>query len=300
LFDFPFKIVEMENAEENEAIGKRLRQFREGTKIARSRFAVAIGYGTERLASYESGRAPLPYVVFVEIAKRFHLNPFWLATGEGEPDWKTTLDFPSPDELGVSRIAKFIDVFNRYLAGIFPIKSFEIPGEVISRQHQASTVRRFIDNTFISIPKNQVRPLADTLLNTAKTFLQKYGQDDPQAVMERKVVQKTLEIAATAIHLKESRKSFTPAKNNAEPLAKKISVDNIGVKDNIGDVKHSLPNLLERLKKATAERGKKSALAKALGVPLVNVSKWLSGVREPGGETTLKLLTWVEHQERQK
>lgn len=66
-----------------------------------------------------------------------------------------------------------------------------------------------------------------------------------------------------------------------------------------------LPSLLERLRKATAETGKKSELADFLkrvtkaNVPLASVSRWLSGEREPGGEMTLLLLRWVELQERQ-
>jgi transcriptional regulator with XRE-family HTH domain len=59
-----------------------------------------------------------------------------------------------------------------------------------------------------------------------------------------------------------------------------------------------MANLLDRLNKATSQRGMKSKLAKVMGVPLSNVSQWLSGEREPGGETTLRLLRWVEQQER--
>lgn len=66
------------------------------------------------------------------------------------------------------------------------------------------------------------------------------------------------------------------------------------------DVKEQLPNLRERLNRATKETGKMSALADILKVPLASVSRWLSGKREPGGEITLKMLRWVERQERQK
>jgi len=66
------------------------------------------------------------------------------------------------------------------------------------------------------------------------------------------------------------------------------------------DVTPKLPSLLKRLNEATAKRGKKSELAKFLGVSLVQVSQWLTGDREPGGETTLRLLHWVDQQERQK
>ncbi|HEV2438192.1 MAG TPA: helix-turn-helix transcriptional regulator [Verrucomicrobiae bacterium] len=59
-----------------------------------------------------------------------------------------------------------------------------------------------------------------------------------------------------------------------------------------------LPKLIERLKRATAERGKKSDLAKWLGVHRQSVTDWLSGKQEPGGEITLRMLRWVEQQER--
>ncbi len=66
---------------------------------------------------------------------------------------------------------------------------------------------------------------------------------------------------------------------------------------NIAPVKSPMVDLLGRLNKATSQRGKKSELAKHMGVPLPNVSQWLSGDRAPGGETTLRLLAWVQAQE---
>jgi DNA-binding transcriptional regulator YiaG len=66
------------------------------------------------------------------------------------------------------------------------------------------------------------------------------------------------------------------------------------------DVKKQLPSLLERLNQATTETGKMSALAAYLKAPLASVSRWLSGKREPGGEITLRMLRWVEHEEHQK
>ncbi|MBL9172844.1 MAG: helix-turn-helix transcriptional regulator [Verrucomicrobiales bacterium] len=58
-----------------------------------------------------------------------------------------------------------------------------------------------------------------------------------------------------------------------------------------------LAQLLHRLKRAAASRGKKTELAEFLGVPLARVSQWLSGDREPGGATTLRLLEWVQAEE---
>lgn len=66
------------------------------------------------------------------------------------------------------------------------------------------------------------------------------------------------------------------------------------------DVQPVLPKLIERLKLVTSERGQKSKLAAWLGVHRQCVTDWLSGKQEPGGEITLKMLRWVEQQERQK
>ena len=109
-------------------------------------------------------------------------------------------------------------------------------------------------------------------------------------------------------HLKEavdeatfilSRHEYRVARWRTE-AKKKLTNAESGSKTNV--VKSQLPNLIERLKKATAKSGKKSELANALKpkVPLASVSRWLSGEREPGGEVALQLLTWVEEQERQK
>lgn len=57
--------------------------------------------------------------------------------------------------------------------------------------------------------------------------------------------------------------------------------------------------LLSKVRRLTLARGMKAKLAAALAVPLPRISEWLSGKYEPSGETTLRLLHWVEQQEPQ-
>jgi transcriptional regulator with XRE-family HTH domain len=93
----------------DKVIGQRLRQFREQLKVSRTSFALEIGIGSERLASYEAGRVPLRWSVFSAISQRFFLNPFWLATGESLPQ----LDAPF-EEIGLMEVAprsRFSDIF---------------------------------------------------------------------------------------------------------------------------------------------------------------------------------------------
>jgi len=65
---------------------------------------------------------------------------------------------------------------------------------------------------------------------------------------------------------------------------------------NTDNVKPILPKLIERLRKATEERGRKTELASWLGVSPQKVTDWLSERVEPSGENTLRLLHWVEQQ----
>ena len=69
---------------------------------------------------------------------------------------------------------------------------------------------------------------------------------------------------------------------------------------NLATMTSPLANLIDRLKTATATKGMKAELADFLHVPRSCVSDWLSARRQPGGETTLKLLHWVEQQEAQQ
>lgn len=294
----------MDKTEETKAIGGRLRTFREALQIPRSRFAVSIGYGSERIASYEAGRAPLPYAVFVEIANRFHLNPFWLATGQGDQEGKITGNFPNAVHLGEPKNAKFINVFNRHIAGIFPVKSFTLPGEVISRQLQSESVRALIDDCFISVPKNQVRPFAELLQSTINNFLQEHGLDDPNSVLARKVMERELRKAATTIHLTRVGKHLiTKAQNESAPLANNPPEINVQVAlDNPPPLKEdanaameitSLSELVNKLRALTKERGMKAALAKECKVSRQAVDQWLAETSSPSAEAVFAALRFV-------
>lgn len=103
-------------------IGQRLKAYRLGKRISRAGFAGAIGIGTERLASYESGRAPLKYKVFRLIEKEFHLNPAWLALGgDYQPEANPMRDEELPDN--ISEQALFSEVFDAHLKQLGEDKS---------------------------------------------------------------------------------------------------------------------------------------------------------------------------------
>ena len=87
-----------------------------------------------------------------------------------------------------------------------------------------------------------------------------------------------------------------PGQNIAGEEKKELTEGKLSI--NNDDVKPNIEALIARLRKATTQRGQKAALAKFLGVHRVQVSQWLAGKPEPSGDITLKMLHWVEHQER--
>jgi transcriptional regulator with XRE-family HTH domain len=71
--------------EREKEICDRLRRFREILQIPRTRFSLSIGVSSERLYSYEAGRAQIRYDTFSAVQKQYGLNPVWFATGEESP-----------------------------------------------------------------------------------------------------------------------------------------------------------------------------------------------------------------------
>jgi len=65
-------------------------------------------------------------------------------------------------------------------------------------------------------------------------------------------------------------------------------------------VKPEIQKFIERVNRFASKPGARAELARTLDVAPARVSEWLNGKKEPGGAYTLRLLQWVEQQERQK
>ena len=99
-------------------ICRRLAAFRRETRIPRSVFARTVGFGPERLATYENARSPVRYEAFRAISDHFFVSPRWLATGQGS----RVLEGPFDDAAFRARIdgrALLSEVYDRVLQGHF-------------------------------------------------------------------------------------------------------------------------------------------------------------------------------------
>lgn len=265
-------------------IGRRLRRFRHLIVINRVELANELEIGVPRLASYESGQVPIPYGVIKKMDFRFGLNFHWLATGHGDP--RESLPVPddffpkTSDKTAFSRvydnlIAPWFEAWNsqqqsplqKAAAGLKDLKTEVLPTIGVDRKATLQAVAaKLFKATLDNLPAHLHWKYYRKLMAASGEFLSAHVSESGES-----------SVILSEIDLTGKVSSLT-----------KVSVQAV------------LPKLIHRLKRATEARGKKSELADWLGVHRQMVTDWLSGKQEPGGENTLRLLHWVELQERQK
>jgi transcriptional regulator with XRE-family HTH domain len=273
-------------------VAARVKEFRRGCKCTRAYLAAQIGVAGAAITRIELGRVPLRYELARQIFSILKINPLWAAIGKGEPNDYTPL--PTSLELNVPENTAFSDVFATRLSKTFLNEKADSESQIALRHQRGKLAAKLIERHFVDVPDGKVGDFERAVDRFIIGWFSGNRENDPTRKLQRRIWYKEL---ATSI---QARMDAEKENANASRLTDTATYGNLT------KVKAQLPSLLGRLNRATKESGKMSALADFLGkgtghkVPLASVSRWLSGKREPGGEITLKLLNWVELQERQK
>jgi transcriptional regulator with XRE-family HTH domain len=288
--------------EREKQIGDRLRLFRERITWSQKAFAEQIGLTRDQLAHIEYHRTPMRYDVAWKIRQAFGLSADWLWGGGEEPgDLGADEKLPLPDATGLPPNALLTEVVkavhNLSDDDIYTPKTRRSRAamakfggsDIKHRSLMVILLKLRLRDWLARVPEGYTRDFHDKIVQLADTYLKALPEEPRQICDERfealQWEEMRSEIATRLIELRREQKK---------------DVDDVTDYGKHEAVKPTLAALLRRLNKATAERGMKSQLARHLGVPLSNVSQWLSGEREPSGETTLLLLHWVEQRERQQ
>lgn len=306
----------------------RVKTIREAIRWSQSDFSDRIGITRDQLASIESARTPLRYSVAWNIREAFGISLRWLAGEDAFADDPSIDDLPLPMATGLPERALLSTVTTTFpkdggqsLASIgeeerpIPPKSSQpenlTPTEAYSKMvgqvfagREPSTGevdignRLFWETSLISmirmwladVPVGNVFQFAQHLSNHGVEFLSSLPRDPAKVVDER------------AEKLRWERIKMSVAKNHlvTETLEKK-HLTRIDESVNHPVVQPQWPILKKRLRQAADGIAAKSKLAKFIGVKLASVNQWLresDEAREPGAETALRMLRWVEQQER--
>ena len=287
------------------AICRRLRLYRQRCGLPRRLFARELAVDSSVIIRIELGRMPLRYGIASRATQVFSINPLWLATGDGTII--ISIPLPSPEEISVDERELFSAVFSEKLSQSIKSKLAEIEaspahkygrnehptdpkGRLVAEEFLLSNLREWL----INVRSARFNDLINAIRYAAMPFVDGWEtKTDSLAVIEKRraaIAVERAKLAANRAYL-----AAIPAKN----INTKMLTD-AETQGKLSHVNSQLENLLSTLKRLTKESGKKTELADFLGAPLASVSRWLSGEREPGGETTLQMLHWVEQQERQQ
>ncbi len=268
-------------SDQEKSIGRRLRQFRETLRITRTQFAISIGISSESMASYEAGRARLPFGVFLDMVGKYQLNPFWLAGNDAMPMRVENL-LENPKFIDMCKPFSRAQPFSAFLGILAGDKRKELEESQIENEE----VREFF---------NKCRAAIFSIRNSDKPSHIKMQEANLISDKIRKALQALYSERdrRQAFQMDQTEKNLTVPKNDQNKDLTDTS--NSG---SVGFVQ--LPGLLERLNRLCSESGKMTELATFLKAPLPSVSRWLAGKREPGAEVTLKLLQWAQDQEKRK
>jgi transcriptional regulator with XRE-family HTH domain len=286
------------------AICSRVREFRRAVRWSQQDFAPMVGLSRHQLANIEHERTPLRYEIGWWISTLFERGLEWFLGYASPPDGLSVL--PTPRRTGLPKTALLSEVFDRFCG---PASEHQTPqhqkgktpqikigdDELRNRMFVLMRLKADLESWISRLPTGYIEGFCDEIIRLSDTYLKGTPEDSAELIDARyRALVLEQKYASMADRITGAKKDQFSGLTEAETCLKPV------------DVKAQLPSLLERLNRATKETGKMSALADFLGkavghrVPLASVSRWLAGKREPGGEITLKLLRWVEQQERQK
>jgi len=251
------------------AICRRLGSLRERTGLSQAEMAQMVSTTRDQLASIEYGRNPLRYWLADQVCEKLDVCQQWLATGNDPVRGYVRL----PLEIGLDIKSKelFSAAWER-----------KVGHRVRRRANETQAMSQILADD----PNASEKILENRLYCLTQIARQRIPPERFHEYFDALTAQTALFIQALPIGNSEGR-----VKNDLTTYPEKGTSES---------VKPILPTLIERLRLATKERGRKAELALWLGVSPQKVTDWLSGRIEPSGENTLRLLKWVEQQERQK
>lgn len=245
-------------------IARRLARARRAADLSQKDLASRVGLSRDQLATVEQGRTPLRFWPGWEMCRELGINQIWLITGSGPTHPFLNLDLHSVKVLLEER-----SLLYEMCTSILRERLNRLSSTLAPIQPERSRARRG-PSILIEFSPEDARQRIVRLRSQAQALLRE--------------ADRLAEQVAISEELRDEKKH----------LAKVALERNIPSMTEMQDV-------ITRLRKAAQQRGKKAELSIHLGVAKARVSEWLRKEKPvmPSGETTLKLLRWVQEQESQ-
>jgi transcriptional regulator with XRE-family HTH domain len=291
------RLKKMSDPEVERKIAARLAELREIRGLSQQELAGQIGLTRGQLSNIELGRSPLRYVhatraLLADANARSRdaylrpFNPLWLFGKEWpiQLDWPVLL--PAPQAIGVSLSLRFSD----FVADNLPLLQSL---ERLYADLPESWLQPYFHH-WLGFEAHLNRVERETFTLMENVLVSAVDQAPSSAVARRILEQARAGSVRASNFLNDvlgSRQHVAAPKESSQPVLTTVTPE----RKRKGMTEMQL--LLERIQRAL-EGVKKGDVARTLRVPLPRLSEWLSGRVIPSGETALRLLHWVEQQER--
>ena len=247
-------------------IARRLASVRRAAGLSQKDLAYRVGLSRDQLATVEQGRTPLRVWPGWEMCRELNINQVWLITGSGPAHPFLDLDLDSV-KVALEERSLLYEICTSLLR------------ERLSR---------------LSITLAPINPAKSLTRRVTRTCLIQFPPEYARQRIAR------LRSQAEAL-LREADSLAEQVETSEELRDERIHLPTVTLERNVSSMTE-MQDVIARLRKITMQRGKKAELSIHLGVAKARVSEWLRKEKSvsPSGETTLKMLRWVEQQERQQ
>jgi transcriptional regulator with XRE-family HTH domain len=259
--------------------------------------AAQIGLKAAAITRIELGRVPLKYDLARILFSLLKVNPKWVATGNGSPD--AHVDLPHAIALNINGNATFSSVFFSDLWPIFKSDKPESEAEEIFRHTRSKIKAAQIEIWFQSVPDGYARELANGLENFWKEFYSKLPPEDAKIKLRRALRRASFQVnlKQRIAMQKETAGNKVVANAGSGTAVGKSVLDKENLPAMLPGMRLEVPTwpeLKKTIKRLTAERGEKKALADKIGVSRQVLGNWLSDASQgaPNADLTLELLKW--------
>jgi len=255
---------------EEKAVCRRIAEARKLAGLSKAALCERVRMSYDRLANIECGRVRLKWEAGEKICRALDLSQLWVAAG-AQP------------------MRPFMNVATDQM--LFQDAPFS--AICLGKLRKELELRRDLALGTDESPEMSASEdaIVQALSNVVRNLLPGVEKKDRLAFLERApaALRKVIfDLGTAAI-----RRAYSTTTKSTSLLTDDSEIRKV-------EPMFGLQELLGKVRRLTESRGVKVKLAKSIGVPQPRISEWLAGKYEPSGETTLRLLQWVEQQELQQ
>jgi len=253
-----------------------------------------LGISRDKLSNIECGHTPLRFDIASRLIILTGFSPKWIAEGLEPKKMPVRLGERLLEE--IPRNCLFSEAWEHWIKQPFEAAEKTAKACIVSKPQRAS-----LTDSPVTVGNQAEVDFAEAedLLSYLNEDFRGVLKSIPPHLLQAFYAQMTASwrdfVGVNIVEIREweARQSNPPERHLTETSTRR----------NVPGVKSEWTVLKRRLQDVTAKPGAKTMLAEFLGVDLTRVSQWLTdskNAREPGAEYALKMLRWVEQQERQK